>query len=133
MWYSPCIAVLSAAAAAKSHQSCLTLCDHIDCSPPGSHLWDSPGKNTGVSCHFLLQCMKVKSENEVAQSCLTLHDPMDCSPPGSSIHGISQARVLEWVAIAFSAVLSQVSSVQFSCSVMSDSLRRHESQHARPP
>ena len=63
--------------------------------------WDSPGKNTGVGCHFL-QCMKVKSESEVAQSCLTLHDPMDCSLPGSSIHGIFQARVLEWVAIAFS-------------------------------
>ena len=56
----------------------------------------------GVGCHFLLQCMKVKSENEVTQSCPTFHDPMDCSPPGSSIHGISQARVLEWVSIAFS-------------------------------
>ena len=56
--------------------------------------WDSPGKNTGVDCHFLLQCMKVKSESEVAQSCLTLSDPMDCSPPGSSVHGIFQARVL---------------------------------------
>ena len=64
--------------------------------------WDSPGKNTGVGCHFLLQCMKVKSESEVAQSCLTLSDPMDCSLPGSSIHGIFQARVLEWGAIAFS-------------------------------
>ena len=64
------------------------------------HPWDSPGKNTGVGCHFLLQCMKVKSESEVAQSCLTLSDPMDCSPPGSSIHGIYQARVLEWGAIA---------------------------------
>ena len=64
--------------------------------------WDSPGKNTGVGCHFLLQCMKVKSENEVAQSCLTLRDPMDCSQPGSSVNGIFQARVLEWVAIAFS-------------------------------
>ena len=64
--------------------------------------WDSPGKNTGVSCHFLLQCMKVKSESEVAQSCLTLSDHTDCSPPGSSIHGIFQARVLEWGAIAFS-------------------------------
>ena len=61
--------------------------------------WDSPGKNTGVGCHFLLQCMKVKSESEVAQSCPTLSDPMDCSPPGSSIHGIFQARVLEWGAI----------------------------------
>ena len=64
---------------------------------------DSPGKNTGVGRHFLLQCMKVKSENEVAQLCPTLHDPMDCSLPGSSIHGILQARVLEWDAIAFSA------------------------------
>ena len=66
------------------------------------HPWDSPGKNTGVGCHFLLQCMKVKSENEVAQSCLTPRDPTDCSLPGSSVHGICQARVLEWVAIAFS-------------------------------
>ena len=65
---------------------------------------DSPGKNTGVGCHFLLQCMKVKSESEVAQSCPTLHDPMDCSPPGSSAHGIFQARALEWGAIAFSTV-----------------------------
>ena len=64
--------------------------------------WDSPGKNTGVGCHFLLQCMKVKSESEVTQSCPTLSNPMDCSPPGSSIHGIFQARVLEWGAIAFS-------------------------------
>jgi len=60
------------------------------------HPWDSPGKNTGVGCHFLLQCMKVKRESEVAQSCQTLRDPMDCSPPGSSVHGIFQARVLEW-------------------------------------
>ena len=64
--------------------------------------WDSPGKNTGVGCHFLLQCKKVKSESEVAQSCPTLSDPMECSLPGSSIHGIFQARALEWVAIAFS-------------------------------
>ena len=64
--------------------------------------WDSPGKNTGVGCHFLLQCMKVKSESEVVQLCPTLHDPMDCSLPGSSVHGIFQARVLEWGAIAFS-------------------------------
>ena len=64
--------------------------------------WDSPGKNTGVGCHFLLQCMKMKSQSEVAQSCPTLSDPMDCSPPGSSIHGIFQARVLEWAAITFS-------------------------------
>ena len=64
--------------------------------------WDSPGKNGGVGCHFLLPCMKVKSESEVTQSCLTLHDPMDCSLPGSSVHGSFQARILEWVAIAFS-------------------------------
>ena len=70
--------------------------------------WDSPGKNTGVGGHFLLQCMKVKSESEVAQSCPTLSDPMDCSPPGSSAHGIFQARVLEWGAIAFSCVSSWV-------------------------
>ena len=60
------------------------------------HPWDSPGKNTGVDCHFLLQCMKVESESEVTQSCPTLRDPMDCSLPGSSAHGIFQARVLEW-------------------------------------
>ena len=68
------------------------------------HPWDSPGKNTGVGCHFLLQCKKVKRESEVFQSCPTLSDPMDCSLPGSSIHEIFQARVLEWGAIAFSAV-----------------------------
>ena len=70
------------------------------CATPetGAHcLWDSPGKNTGVGCHFLLQCMKVKSKSEVAQSCLTLSNPMDCSLPGSSVHGTFQARVLEWV------------------------------------
>ena len=91
-----------AAAAAKSLQSCPTLCDPIDGSPPGSLPWDSPGKNTGVGCHFLLHCMKVKSKSEVAQSCPTLSDPMDCSLLGSSIHGIFQATVLEWGAIAFS-------------------------------
>ena len=67
--------------------------------------WDSPGKNTGVGCHFLLQCRKVKSESEVAQSCPIPSDSMDCSLPGSSIHGIFQARVLEWGAIAFSILL----------------------------
>ena len=97
------------AAAAKSLQSCLTLHDPVDGSPPGSPI---PGKNTGVSCHFLLQCMKVKSESQVAQSCPTLQDPMDCSLLGSSVHWIFQARVLEWVAIAFSG--EWVSSSQFS-------------------
>ena len=67
-----------------------------------THPWDSPGKNTGQGCHFLLQCMKLKSESEVSQSCPTLSDPMYCSLPGSSVHGIFQARVLEWGAIAFS-------------------------------
>ena len=69
--------------------------------------WDSPGKNTGAGYHFLLQCMKVKSESEVAQSCPTLSDPMDCSLPGSSIHGIFQARVLEWGAIANTSTNAQ--------------------------
>ena len=71
------------------------------------HPWDSPGKNTGVRCHFLLQCMKVKSESEVTESCPTLSDPMDCSTPGSSVHEILQARTLEWVAISFSRGSSQ--------------------------
>ena len=86
-----------AAAAAKLLQSCPTLRPQrrqpirLPCP------WDSPGKNTGVGCHFLLRCMKVKRESEVALSCPTLSDPMDCSLPGSSVHGIFQARVLEWV------------------------------------
>ena len=88
---------LIAAAAAKLLQSCPTLCGPIDGSPPGSPI---PGKNTGVGCHFLLQCMEMKSESEVAQSCPTLRDPMDCSLPGSSAPEIFQARVPEWVAIA---------------------------------
>ena len=69
--------------------------------------WDFPGKNTRVGCHFLLQCMKVRSESEVAQLCPTLSDPMDCSPPVSSVHEIFQARVLEWGAIAFSDTPTQ--------------------------
>ena len=91
------------AATAKSPQSCPTLCNPIDGSPPGSPV---PGiilqARTRVGCHFLLQCMKVKSESEVAQLCPTLSGPMDCSLPGSSVHGIFQPRVLEWAAIAFS-------------------------------
>ena len=97
------------AAAAKLLQSCPTLCDPIDSSPPGSTVPGilqartlESGKNTGVGCHFLLQCMKVKSESEDTQSCSTLRDPMDCSLPGFSVHGILQARVLEWDAITFS-------------------------------
>ena len=94
---SVCAAAAAAAAAAKSLQSCPTLCDPIDGSPPGSPV---PGilqarKNTGTGCHFLLQCLKVKSESEVAQSCPALSDPMDYSLPHFSIHGILQARILE--------------------------------------
>ena len=91
-----------AAAAAKSLQLCPTVRPHRRQPTRLPRPWDSPGKNTGVGCHLLLQCMKVKSESEVAQSCPTLSDPMDCSPPGSSVHGVFQARVLEWVAISFS-------------------------------
>ena len=93
----------AAAAAAKSLQSCPTLCDPTDGSPPGSPV-PGIGKNTGVGCHFLLQCMKVNSESEAAQSCPILSDLMNCSLPGSSVHGIFQARVLEWGAIAFSEI-----------------------------
>ena len=75
--------------------------------------WDSPGKNTGVGCHFLLQCIKVKSESEVTQSCPTLRDPVDCILPGSSVHGIFQARVLEWAAVAFSSFLARKSNFLF--------------------
>ena len=71
------------------------------------HPWYSTGKNTGVGCHFLFQCMKVKSESEVTQLCATLSDTMDCSPPDSSVHGILQARILEWVAMPFSRGSSQ--------------------------
>ena len=106
------------AAAAKSLQSCPTLCDPRDGSPPGSPVPGILQARTGVGCHFLLQSMKVKSEREVAQSCPTPSDPMDCSLPGSSVHGIFQARVLEWGATVFSTcytiynfnILSQFSS-----------------------
>ena len=99
------IYIYIATAAAKSLQSCLTLCDPHGRQPIRlPRPWDSPGKNTGVGCLFLLQCMKVKSESEVAQSCPTPSDPMDCSLLGCSVHGIFQARVLEWGAIAFSDI-----------------------------
>ena len=77
--------------------------------------WDSPSKKSGVGCHFLLQCMKVKSESEVAQLCPTLSDPMDCSPPGSSAQGIFQARVLEWGAIAFSISARLFHPISYLC------------------
>ena len=89
-------------ATTKSLQSCPTVQPHRWQPSRLPRPWDSPGKNTGVGCHFLVQCIKMKSESEVAQSCPTLSDPMDCSLPGSSIHGIFQARVLEWGATAFS-------------------------------
>ena len=92
----------AAAATAKLLQSCPTVQPHRRQPTRLLCPWASPGKNSGVGCHFLLQCMKVKSESEVAQLCPTLSDPMDRSPPGSSVHGIFQARVLEWGAIAFS-------------------------------
>ena len=82
----------------------LQLCPHRRQPTRLPHPWDSPGKNTGAGCHFLLQCMKEKSESEVAQSCATLSDSMDGSLPDSSIHGIFQARVPEWGAIAFSEI-----------------------------
>ena len=88
------------------------------------HPWDSPGKNTGVGCHFLLQCMKVKSESEVAQSCPTLSNPVDCSLTGSSVHGIFQARVLEWGAIAFSAYIF-TSPFIIGSSMTSEELLKH--------
>ena len=78
-----------------------------------SRPWDSPGKNSGVGCHFFPQCMKVKSESEVAHLRPTPRDPMDCSPPGSSVHGICQTRVLEWGAIAFSVMNARASHFVF--------------------
>ena len=92
---------VAAAAAAKLLQSCPTLRPYKRQPTRLPRPWDSPGKNTGVGCHFLLQCMKVKSEGEVTQLCPTLSDPIDCRVSGSSGHGIFQARVLEWGAIAF--------------------------------
>ena len=87
--------------------SCVWLCVPTSLPCP----WDSPGKNTGVGCHFLLQCRKMKRESEVAQSCPTLSEPMDCSLSGSSIHGIFQAGVLEWGAIAFSVSITNSQSL----------------------
>ena len=95
--------VHAAAAAAKSLQSCPTHVQPHRRQPTRlPRPWDSPGKNTGVGCHFLLQWVKEKSESEVAQSCPTLIDPIDRSLPGSTVHGVFQARVLEWAAISFS-------------------------------
>ena len=102
--------------------------------------WDSPGKNIGVGCHFFLQCMKVKSESEVTQSCPTLSDPTDCSLPDSSVHGIFQATVLEWGAIAFSRENMLVLDNYLILNVVvvqslshANSLWPHGLQHARLP
>ena len=84
--------------------------------------WDSPGKNTGVGCHFLLQCMKVKSESEVSQSCSTPSDLMDCSPPGSPVHGICQARVLEWCHCLFPDQASNSGPLHWECGVLATGL-----------
>ena len=100
--FSPSVLFSCTAAAAKSLKSCPTLCDPIDASYQAPQSLGFSSKNTGLGSHFLLQCMKVKSESEVAQLCPTLSDLMDCSLPGSSVRGIFQARVLEWGAIAFS-------------------------------
>ena len=94
--YFPLFTPHAAAAASRSLQLCLILRPHRRQPTRLPGPWDSTGKNIGVGCHFLLQRMKVKRESEVAQSCPTLSDPMDCSLPGSSVHGIFQARVLEW-------------------------------------
>ena len=102
--WSVSILYMNAMLNAKSLQSCPTLWPHRGQPTRLPHPWDSPGKNTGVGCHFLLQCTKVKSESEVVQLCLTLSDPMDCSLTGSFIHGIFQAIALEWGAIAFSVI-----------------------------
>ena len=93
-----------AAAAAKSLQSCPTLCDPIDHSPQGSHIPGIFQARTLEWVPFTSPMHKVKSESEVTQLCLTLSNPMDCSLPGSSVHGIFQARVLEWGAIVFFAM-----------------------------
>ena len=105
---------------AKSLQSCSTLCNPTRLPCP----WDSPGKNTGVGCHFLLQCMKEKSESEVAQSCPTLSDPMDCSPPGSCIHGIFQAKYWSGVPLPSPEEISSLSHFLFSFISLHWSLRK---------
>ena len=87
--------------------------------------WDSPGKNTGVGCHFLLQSMKVKSESEATQSCLTLSDSLDCSLPGPSVHGIFQARVLEWGAITFSEIQA-TTAINLKVSITEKTIQREK-------
>ena len=111
--------------AAKSLQSCPTLQLHRQQPTRLPRPWDSPGKNTGVGCHFLLQYVKVKSESEATQLCPTASDPMDCSLPSSSVHGICQARVLEWGAIAFSDSLPHPTSIKL-CTGLYYTMRTQE-------
>ena len=94
-------------------QSCLTVCNPWTVAHQAPLSLEFSRQEHGVGCHFLLQCMKVKSESEVPQSCPTLCDPMDCSLPGSSAHGIFQTRVLEWGAIAFSEIRLKTSIKHF--------------------
>ena len=104
-------------------QLCLTISDPMDLQLTRLlRPWDFPGKNTGVGCHFLPQCMKMKSESEVAQSCPALSDPMDYNLPGSSIHGIFQARVLEWLAISFSSFPRLLSHKPLSPLILTDAI-----------
>ena len=113
MWILQQVNIPVAAAAAKSLQSCLTLRPHRRQPTRLPRPWDSPGKNTGVGCHFFIQCMKVKSENEVSQSCPTLRDPMDGSLPGSSIHGFSRQEY--WSGLTFLVHIKQsIMSLQLS-------------------
>ena len=104
-------------AAAKLRQSCLTLCDPIDGSPPGSRPWDSPGKNTGVCCHVLPQCMKVKSESEVAQSRPTLRDPMDCSPESQASLSMGFPRQEYWSGLPLPSPRQVLYDINYICNL----------------
>ena len=119
--------MLAAAAAAKSSVVSDSVRPHRWQPTRLLHPWDSPGKNTGVGCHSLLQCMKAKSQSKVTQSCPTPSDPMDCSPPDSSIHGTFQARVLEWGAIAFSMLAELASLKRFPKEFQLNLIERPES------
>ena len=130
-WGSACLSFAAAAAVASVMSD--SVWPHRRQPTRLPRPWDSPGKNTGVGCHFQLQCMKVKSESEVAQSWLTLSDPMDCSLPGSSIHGIFQSRVLEWGAIAFSVRFARSSQIalQSGCTHLCSHRQEKRSRHLR--
>ena len=110
--------MFAAAAAAKSLQSCPTLCDPIDSSPSGSCLWDSPGKNTGVGCHFLLQCMKAKSESEVTQSCPTVATPLTAAYQAPPSMGFPRQEYWSGVPLP-SPMIDDILVKSFSCSGLS--------------